>query len=168
VLYISVRVASQKVQEEEESGKKKKGGIQIPEYWPWEEAKKIFVNPDVLPAHDVEVGQNFKPKHTTNSLVTSWSGTYLMLKDWWNSWSLKRGSSSAQHRFNYFRLTRRFSEERVRKGAEKLAKFLNVKQQGRLDGFFAAKPKLNQEMSPQSSTKKRKVRFRKCLLYYLP
>lgn len=33
------------------------------------------------------------------------------------------------------------SEDRVRKGAEKLAKFLNAKQQGRLDGFFAAKPK---------------------------
>jgi flap endonuclease-1 len=28
------------------------------------------------------------------------------------------------------------SEERVRKGAEKLAKSLNTKQQGRLDGFF--------------------------------
>lgn len=33
------------------------------------------------------------------------------------------------------------SEERVRKGAEKLTKFLNAKQQGRLDGFFTAKPK---------------------------
>ena len=28
------------------------------------------------------------------------------------------------------------SEERVRKGAEKLTKFLHAKQQGRLDGFF--------------------------------
>lgn len=28
------------------------------------------------------------------------------------------------------------SEERVRKGAEKLAKYINAKQQGRLDGFF--------------------------------
>ena len=34
-----------------------------------------------------------------------------------------------------------FSEERVRKGAEKLQKFLNTKQQGRLDGFFSVKPK---------------------------
>ena len=33
------------------------------------------------------------------------------------------------------------SEERVRKGAEKLVKHLNAKQQGRLDGFFTAKPK---------------------------
>lgn len=33
------------------------------------------------------------------------------------------------------------SEERVRKGAEKLSKFLNAKQQGRLDGFFTVQPK---------------------------
>ena len=37
------------------------------------------------------------------------------------------------------------SEDRVRKGAEKLQKFLNSKQQGRLDGFFTVKPKDNQE-----------------------
>lgn len=29
----------------------------------------------------------------------------------------------------------------MRKGAEKLQKYLNTKQQGRLDGFFTAKPK---------------------------
>ena len=29
----------------------------------------------------------------------------------------------------------------MRKGAEKLTKFLNSKQQGRLDGFFTVKPK---------------------------
>jgi flap endonuclease-1 len=29
----------------------------------------------------------------------------------------------------------------VRKGADKLQKFLNSKQQGRLDGFFSVKPK---------------------------
>jgi hypothetical protein len=33
------------------------------------------------------------------------------------------------------------SEERVRKGADKLTKFLNTKQQGRLDGFFTVKAK---------------------------
>jgi len=33
------------------------------------------------------------------------------------------------------------SEDRVRKGADKLQKFLSAKQQGRLDGFFTAKPK---------------------------
>jgi hypothetical protein len=34
-----------------------------------------------------------------------------------------------------------YSEDRVRKGAEKLSKFLNTKQQGRLDGFFTVKSK---------------------------
>ncbi|TEB40109.1 PIN domain-like protein [Coprinellus micaceus] len=34
-----------------------------------------------------------------------------------------------------------FNEERVRKGADKLTKFLNTKQQGRLDGFFTVKAK---------------------------
>ena len=33
------------------------------------------------------------------------------------------------------------SEDRVRKGAEKLTKFLSAKQQGRLDGFFSVQPK---------------------------
>jgi flap endonuclease-1 len=40
-----------------------------------------------------------------------------------------------------------FSEERVRKGADKLQKFLNSKQQGRLDGFFSVKPK--EKVSPK-------------------
>ncbi|KAF8120591.1 PIN domain-like protein, partial [Boletus edulis] len=39
----------------EEGGKKKKGGIQVPEEWPWEEAKKLFEKPDVLPASEVEL-----------------------------------------------------------------------------------------------------------------
>ena len=29
----------------------------------------------------------------------------------------------------------------MKKGAEKLSKFLNAKQQGRLDGFFSVKPR---------------------------
>lgn len=42
-------------EEAEDEGKKKKGGIQIPENWPWEEAKKFFLKPDVTPADEVEV-----------------------------------------------------------------------------------------------------------------
>ena len=38
-----------------EDGKKKRGGIVIPEEWPWEEAKKIFEKPDVTPADQLEV-----------------------------------------------------------------------------------------------------------------
>ena len=43
-------------EEAAEEGKKKKGGISVPEEWPWEEAKKIFEKPDVIPADDVQVG----------------------------------------------------------------------------------------------------------------
>lgn len=37
--------------------KKKKpiGGMQLPEHWPWEEAKKLFISPDVLPGEEVDV-----------------------------------------------------------------------------------------------------------------
>ena len=42
-----------------EDGKKKKGGVSIPDEWPWEEAKKLFEKPDVLPAGEVEVSIYF-------------------------------------------------------------------------------------------------------------
>ncbi|SJL05752.1 probable Flap endonuclease 1-A [Armillaria ostoyae] len=45
-----------------------------------------------------------------------------------------------------------FNEDRVRKGAEKLQKFLNAKQQGRLDGFFTVKAKEKKE-PPKKETK---------------
>ncbi|KAJ7104291.1 flap endonuclease 1 [Mycena belliarum] len=48
-----------------------------------------------------------------------------------------------------------FNEERVRKGAEKLTKFLNSKQQGRLDGFFTVKPK-DKKASPSKADAKGK------------
>lgn len=52
------------VEPEEDAPKKKpkkgkgkgSGGIKIPEEWPWEEAKKLFEKPDVIPAEEVEVG----------------------------------------------------------------------------------------------------------------
>ncbi|KAJ3505842.1 hypothetical protein NLJ89_g7206 [Agrocybe chaxingu] len=88
--------------------RKGKGGIQVPEEWPWEDAKKIFEKPDVLPADEIELEwKNPDVDGLVQFLVT------------------EKG----------------FNEERVRKGAEKLQKFLNMKQQGRLDGFFTAKPK---------------------------
>jgi hypothetical protein len=58
------------------------------------------------------------------------------------------------------------SEERVRKGAEKLTKFLNAKQQGRLDGFFSVKGKeavkgggKGHEAKKAGASSKRKVRM---------
>lgn len=32
-----------------------KGGMQLPDFWPWEEAKKIFLQPDVQKGDDIEV-----------------------------------------------------------------------------------------------------------------
>jgi hypothetical protein len=51
----------------------------------------------------------------------------------------------------YVGLTRN-SEDRVRKGADKLTKFLNAKQQGRLDGFFTLKAK-EKEPAPAAKGK---------------
>ena len=43
------------------SPKKKKkitsSGMQIPEFWPWEEAKQLFIKPDVVKGEDLEVGR---------------------------------------------------------------------------------------------------------------
>jgi hypothetical protein len=41
---------------DKEDGKKKKGGVQVPAEWPWEEARKIFEEPDVTPADQIDVG----------------------------------------------------------------------------------------------------------------
>lgn len=41
--------------EKKKKPKKKKGGIQVPEDWPWEAAKKLFETPDVTPAKDLDV-----------------------------------------------------------------------------------------------------------------
>ncbi|KAH9980029.1 PIN domain-like protein [Lactifluus volemus] len=93
---------------DKEDGKKRKGGVQVPAEWPWEEAKKIFEQPDVTPADQIEL--EWEPPNI-EGLVD------FLVKD------------------------KGFNEERVRKGAEKLGKSLNAKQQGRLDGFFTATPK---------------------------
>ncbi|KAI0657332.1 PIN domain-like protein [Cubamyces menziesii] len=95
-------------EEAAEEGKKKKGGIQIPEEWPWEQAKQIFEKPDVTPADQLDL--EWKTPDI-DGLVD------FLVKE------------------------KGFNEERVRKGGEKLTKFLNAKQQGRLDGFFSVKPK---------------------------
>ena len=50
----------------------------------------------------------------------------------------------------------RVSEERVRKGAEKLSKGVAAKQQGRLDGFFTVTPKLKETGKGKAKDDKRK------------
>ncbi|CAE6423688.1 unnamed protein product [Rhizoctonia solani] len=81
----------------------RRGGIHVPEYYPWEEAKKLFLQPDVTPADQVEL-----------------------------VWEAPDVDGLVQ----FLVVEKGFNEERVRKGAEKLTKMLNTKQQGRLDGFF--------------------------------
>ena len=58
--FIPTQIATKATQLEEEEepaedGKKKRGGVHVPKEWPWEEAKKLFEKPDVLPADEVEV-----------------------------------------------------------------------------------------------------------------
>jgi flap endonuclease-1 len=55
---VSTRAAEKaEAQADAEEGKKKKGGgVQVPEEWPWEEAKKVFEQPDVTPAAELQVG----------------------------------------------------------------------------------------------------------------
>lgn len=36
---------------------KKRGGIVIPDDWNWEGAKELFMNPEVIKAEDIEVGE---------------------------------------------------------------------------------------------------------------
>ncbi|KAH9851827.1 PIN domain-like protein [Lenzites betulinus] len=113
----------EKIAEKEEAaedGKKKKGGVQIPENWPWEQAKAIFEKPDVTPADELELEWK---SPDVDGLVD------FLVKD------------------------KGFNEERIRKGAEKLAKFLNAKQQGRLDGFFAVKPKTSPKKNDKAAEK---------------
>ena len=40
---------------EKEETKKRKGGVHVPEEWPWVQAKKIFAEPDVTPADQIQV-----------------------------------------------------------------------------------------------------------------
>ena len=45
----------EKIPPKKKGKKKGKGGVMIPDEWPWEDAKTIFEKPDVLPADQIEV-----------------------------------------------------------------------------------------------------------------
>ncbi|KIM71073.1 hypothetical protein PILCRDRAFT_17411 [Piloderma croceum F 1598] len=115
--------ATDKAEAQADAEKKKGGGIQVPEEWPWEEAKKVFEHPDITPASELELEwKNPDVDGLVQFLVT------------------EKG----------------FNEDRVRKGANKLAKFLNSKQQGRLDGFFTVQPKTKVTAKNSGKDAKRK------------
>jgi len=59
-----------------------------------------------------------------------------------------------------------YSEDRVRNGAEKLAKFLNTEQQGRLDGFFTVHPETLPNRKIMLRERGREGRFEEvCFIY---
>lgn len=116
-----------KDEEEEEEGeeaqtkKKRAGGIQVPEFWPYQEARKLFESPDVTDGKTVQVRRIF--------LTTSLNGKSLIRKSSYSFFAVTRASGALWPCADR-------SEERVRRGAEKLARAIGQKQQGRLDGFF--------------------------------
>ena len=71
---------------DKEDGKKRKGGVHVPEEWPWEEAKKVFAEPDVTPADQIQVCQlcALLPKQQLSGLIfdaCSSNGRHQMSKD---------------------------------------------------------------------------------------
>lgn len=48
-------IPAPKVEKKKKPKKRAAGGMQIPEHWPWEEAKKLFIHPDVVKGDDLEV-----------------------------------------------------------------------------------------------------------------
>lgn len=86
----------------------------IPEDWPYQEARELFLHPDVRPADDPEC--DFK-------------------------WQAPDVEGLVQ-----FLVTEKgFNEDRVRSAAHKLQKNVKVAQQSRLEGFFKAVPKSEEE-----------------------
>lgn len=65
-----------------EEGKKKKGGVHVPEEWPWEAAKELFLKPDVTPAESFDVSPPKRPLtvHDKFIQICSWNGRPPTLK----------------------------------------------------------------------------------------
>ncbi|TIA92300.1 hypothetical protein E3P77_00844 [Wallemia ichthyophaga] len=106
---------------------KTKSGPVIPEYWPYEKARELFLNPNVHKADEVEVR------------------VYLELKLALTFDQLNWESPDIDGLIQFLCHEKGFAEDRVRKGADRLNKMLNTKQQGRLDGFFSVIPKANDD-----------------------
>lgn len=106
--------------------KKRQGGVHFPEIWPFEEARKLFDKPGVVDGSTVDVRISCALHSRADEVGTA----------------ERRGPSRVPMRGEGVQvratpttpLTR--SEDRVRRGCEKLTKSVGQKQQGRLDGFF--------------------------------
>lgn len=114
-----VPVSPKKKTPKKKKAKKSSAGMQIPEYWPWEEAKQLFIHPDVVKGDELEVEWKTPDVEGLVEFLVREKG------------------------FKYVRQVAQLTsrEDRVRAGAAKLSKMLAAKQQGRLDGFFSVKPK---------------------------
>ena len=76
------RRAVSKQDDDAEEGKKKRGGIQIPDEWPWEEAKKLFEKPDVTPADQIDVSVDLYRSAENSDMRPSLSGKNQTLRGW--------------------------------------------------------------------------------------
>ena len=93
-----------------------KNRYQIPEDWPYKDARQLFLEPDVRSAEDPEC--DFK----------------------WDAPDVEGLVKFLVHE-------KGFSEDRVRSAAQKLQKNVKTAQQARLEGFFKAVPKTEEEKS---------------------
>lgn len=108
-----------------EEGKK---SVTIPEFWPYDEAKKLFLEPDVVKGEEVD---------------------------------LKWEPPKVQELVDFLCKDKGFSEDRVRKGAEKLQKAIGQKQQGRLDGFFTVQSSSSSKRKAEDEKDSKKGRGKK-------
>jgi flap endonuclease-1 len=102
----------EKVVESMEKDPKKK--YSIPEDWPYQEARELFLNPDVRSADHPEC--DFK----------------------WEA-------PDVEGLVKFLVTEKGFNEDRVRSAAQKLQKNVSTAQQARLEGFFKAVPKTDEE-----------------------
>ncbi|KAI9702634.1 MAG: Elongation of fatty acids protein 2 [Bogoriella megaspora] len=103
----------------------------IPEDWPWEDARELFLHPDVLPADDPSVE------------ALNWTGPDI------------------DGLVQFLVTEKGFSEERVRNGAAKLQKNLKTAQQSRLEGFFKPMERTKEEQEKLKRKNQEKVEERK-------
>ncbi|TIB72591.1 PIN domain-like protein [Wallemia mellicola] len=102
---------------------KTKSGPVIPDFWPYERARELFLKPNVQSADEVELNWEHPDVDGLVQFLCHEKG---------------------------------FAEDRVRKGADRLIKMLNTKQQGRLDSFFSVIPKANDDKKTDKKGSKRK------------
>ena len=153
--------------------KKRSNILVVPDDWPWEEARQLFLKPDVTPASEVEVSALCSIHTLNQGLIvcrpscrssgrcrtsTVLSSSLSARKASSASICLARPASTAPLIASIFLLS---SEERVRSGAARLQKMFNAKQQGRLDGFFKVLPKKEGAKPDAASASKKAAPKRK-------